>query len=485
MNVNYNSSTLPGLGDVQLIEQLNAHISSRNIAAATEVSAEAVRRYGMSLEVLLLHAQLLQQHAPGVPIRSVYQRALQFYEDVVLVRFPDLLKPPLSEKYPTVFLRIAECYEGVDLIVKAIEFYELTLRFEGLQEIALKKLVELCVQEDELQKALMHFEKYTTLTKSKEGPFSTEILEQLTCLQNQKKKSLRPIWGTYPAMEQFEGDLGEFIRDALVPDLIAEKFISDSSKVFTIGSCFADNLAKAMRSLGLLAFSASVGEHVNNTASNLSMIEYLAFPTQDKSKTVERIESLLASAGISIDQMRSSLMEANIFVMTLGVAGGFFDTTNNNVIVPDSVLNLVKQLGARYEFRFMSVNENLENVSKVIQTVKNLNDKIKIILTVSPVPLSHSFGTKSALVADCLSKSTLRVVASEICRIYPEVIYWPSFEIFRWVGSTRSSFYGEDDHNAGHPSSRIIAQTINSFIDTFSLDSTMLGRRVAPSDFYR
>jgi hypothetical protein len=37
--------------------------------------------------------------------------------------------------------------------------------------------------------------------------------------------------------------------------------------------------------------------------------------------------------------------------------------------------------------------------------------------------------------ADCLSKATLRVAVDQLVTSTPYCLYWPAFEIVRWLGS--------------------------------------------------
>jgi hypothetical protein len=111
----------------------------------------------------------------------------------------------------------------------------------------------------------------------------------------------------------------------------------------------------------------------------------------------------------------------------------------------------------------------VENALYLINFMRKLSPSLKIILTVSPVPLNASFGNASCVQADCLSKSTMRVAAHEIVN-HPAVgniIYWPSFEIFRWAGSNTSDYFAADDGAAWHVSEEKVGGTIQAFLDTF------------------
>jgi hypothetical protein len=64
----------------------------------------------------------------------------------------------------------------------------------------------------------------------------------------------------------------------------------------------------------------------------------------------------------------------------------------------------------------------------------------------------------------------MRLVAHEVVNNsnIPNILYWPSFEIFRWAGSNASSYYAADDRAAWHVSEEKVAGTIRAFVEMFS-----------------
>jgi hypothetical protein len=61
--------------------------------------------------------------------------------------------------------------------------------------------------------------------------------------------------------------------------------------------------------------------------------------------------------------------------------------------------------------------------------MKTINPKLKIILTVSPVPLTATNSGKHVLIATMQSKSILRAVAGQLSDEYSYIDYFPSYEI--------------------------------------------------------
>lgn len=92
---------------------------------------------------------------------------------------------------------------------------------------------------------------------------------------------------------------------------------------------------------------------------------------------------------------------------------------------------------------------------------------IKIILTVSPVPLGMTFNQEDIIVANNYSKSQLVTVAREICSEFKNVDYYPSYEIV--MTSPFQSTWKED---RSHPKLDVIEAVIERFIKVCSLFST-------------
>lgn len=275
--------------------------------------------------------------------------------------------------------------------------------------------------------------------------------------------------GRYPETQDFLGDLPKLIRDHIAVNLnSAPKFVSRTTKFFTMGSCFARNLAKSLRDNNYTAHHLEISEYINTTFANRVFVDWLRGAEIDDSVR-ERIVELLPE-GWSKEASLEVIKSSDVFILTLGVAAAFFDRTTGAFVLPrPSALNS-RALAERYQFRTATVQENVDNVLYLIDFVRSLAPKVKIVVTVSPVPILASFEYESAVQADCLSKSTMRLVAHEIVNKsnLADIWYWPSFEVFRWGGSNASNYYAADDGAAWHVSEEKVAGTISAFIDMFS-----------------
>ncbi|WCS26424.1 GSCFA domain-containing protein [Methylobacterium sp. NMS14P] len=266
----------------------------------------------------------------------------------------------------------------------------------------------------------------------------------------------------YPQTADFHGNLADLIVDHIAPELRAHpKFIGPATRFFTMGSCFARNLSDSLRKAGLSSQHLELTEHVNTTFANRAFVDWL----RGADSEVGARFAELAPAGWSAASTLAAIATSDVFILTLGVAAAFFDRHTGAFALPRSSALSSRALANKYVFRTTTVQENVDNVAHLIDFVRSLNPNIKIVLTVSPVPLMASFEFESCVQADCLSKSTMRLVAHEIVSVIkpPNTIYWPSFEVFRWAGSNASTFFGADDGASTHVSDYAVSETIRAF----------------------
>jgi hypothetical protein len=219
----------------------------------------------------------------------------------------------------------------------------------------------------------------------------------------------------------------------------------------------------------------NIAEHINTSYANKYFVDWLAGTLPDGALS-ERILELLPP-GFSKESLISTVQECDVFILTLGVAPAFFDKKTGEFILPKPTTLNTLALAEKYEFRTTTVEENVKNITYLLSYVRRLNPSAKIIVTLSPVPLMMTFEMNSAIAADCLSKSTLRIAANEIVHNsgLNDIYYWPSFEIFRWLGChSVEPFYGADDGAAWHVSEAAVNTTVNCFLETFSVNQSHL-----------
>jgi tetratricopeptide (TPR) repeat protein len=331
-------------------------------------------------------------------------------------------------------------------------------------------LSEILTQGNHLEESVASLEKAMALDPATfDTPANRETVALARTQTARPGATSRSKVGRYPETSVFLGDVRQLIRDHIAVNLQGgDRFLHPQSRIFTMGSCFARNLAKSLAKSGFAAHHMEISEYINTTFANRVFVDWL----RDEAiapAIAERIAELMPpnwSKANTLEVIRGS----NVFILTLGVAAAFFDRATGDFVLPrPSALNS-RALAEKYLFRTASVQENVDNVLHLLRFIRSISPDIRIVVTVSPVPLLASFEHESAVQADCLSKSTMRLVAHEVVNNsgLSNILYWPSFEVFRWGGSNASNYYAADDGAAWHVSEDKVAGTVQAFVEMFS-----------------
>lgn len=358
-------------------------------------------------------------------------------------------------------------------ISRAIElFQKLSTITNNADDFA--TLSEVLAKENKLPEAISALKKAMDLNPDKyDNETSNETIlaynSNIASTYETSRDKIKTIVGRYPLNEDFHGDIQTLIKKHIASNFTErDKFINNKTKFYTMGSCFARNIHRSLLNNGFQSYHMEISETINTTFANRAFIDWLDNKSQNTSIT-KRFEELLPSGSSSINTIEI-IKNSDVFILTLGVAYAFFDKINGEFVLPRPTQLNSRALAEKYDYRLTSVSENIENVQYLISYIRKISPNIKVIVTVSPVPIIASFGHPSCVQADCLSKSTMRLVADQIVNAsgIKEILYWPSFEIFRWAGSSSSNYYAADDGASWHVSEDKVGQTIASFIDIFS-----------------
>ena len=82
-----------------------------------------------------------------------------------------------------------------------------------------------------------------------------------------------------------------------------------------------------------------------------------------------------------------------------------------------------------HEFVNFTASEVRDDLFALIEAMRKLNPGVRLLLTVSPVPLIATRERRHVWVSTTYSKSALRVAADEAERRFADVIYFPSYEV--------------------------------------------------------
>jgi hypothetical protein len=157
------------------------------------------------------------------------------------------------------------------------------------------------------------------------------------------------------------------------------------------------------------------------------------------------------------------LAEATVFVFTLGLTEAWVNGKHGHTypVCPGTAAGGYDP--SCHHFHNFSFTEVLADMRSVQRLMRGINPSLKIILTVSPVPLMATMEQQHVLVASSASKAVLRSVCSELERDDAQLQYFPSFEI---VSATASQGrYFEPDHRTIRPEG--VAHVMRTFLSAY------------------
>jgi hypothetical protein len=256
--------------------------------------------------------------------------------------------------------------------------------------------------------------------------------------------------------------------------------IDSSTKVATIGSCFAQELAAAMGDVGIVG-GMHPGGLFYSTATIRQEMERIAGgwperaaepvwpipggcidPFRDYSTTHPDEATLLAERAAADAAADELFRGAKVVVATLGLIETFRNPVTGNVYRQIPHPAAYPTLGA--EFHRLTVDEMLGDLERIRTVVRDALGAT-LIITTSPVPLHTTFTDHDVRVANIESKSRIRAAVSEFVDRHPDVRYFHSYEMV--VTAERQSDYFREDgrHVHRHAVRYIVSEFLRLFGD--------------------
>ena len=278
--------------------------------------------------------------------------------------------------------------------------------------------------------------------------------------------------------------------------------IDRDAKIFTIGSCFAREVDKALRDLGFTVISrdSALDTEVERSGQDESLYnKYIVHSILNELRWA--IDPSIAHPGQAalvfngskwtdpqlggpsfsgtLDQMlnfrivfgatMARVKEADVVIITLGLVEAWYDKVSKLYLNGVPPLRSVKAEPDRFELRVLDYAEILEAMEQIHILLSNFGKPgWKMLLTVSPVALLSSFQDEDVLVANTYSKSVQRAAAEVFVARHDNVDYFPSYE-FVSLGSSKENW--AHDYRHVHPKvvSRIMSSVMSSYLDDSEL----------------
>ena len=169
--------------------------------------------------------------------------------------------------------------------------------------------------------------------------------------------------------------------------------------------------------------------------------------------------------------------QADVFVFTLGLTEAWLSRRDGAVfpLCPGTAGGSFDP--ALHEFRNLGFAEVRADMDAFLALAKAINPSLRMLLTVSPVPLAATASAQQVAVATSYSKSVLRAVAGDLWQSDPSVDYFPSYEIIT-APFMRGCFYEPDarevsTHGINHVMSIFFSQHVPRVSDVMLRESSI------------
>jgi PAS domain-containing protein len=117
-----------------------------------------------------------------------------------------------------------------------------------------------------------------------------------------------------------------------------------------------------------------------------------------------------------------------------------------------------------YEFYNMTVSEVVRDFLASVDRIREINPKVRIVLSVSPVGIIATYEDRHVVVSNTAVKAILRAAADEVVRARPNIAYFPSYDLVN-ASPNAARFYREDTRRIN---TQGIDRTMKMFFDHFT-----------------
>ena len=176
--------------------------------------------------------------------------------------------------------------------------------------------------------------------------------------------------------------------------------------------------------------------------------------------------------------VRKAVEEMDVFVFTLGLTEGWADTRDGAVfpLAPGVAGGVYDP--ALVSFVNFDETETFADLEFALAYIRRINPGVRIILTVSPVPLNATYVDRHVLVSTAWSKAVLRIAAEKAVLRFADCVYFPSYEIIT-SPHVRGAYYAEDRREVLEAG---VAHVMRLFMKHYTEATTASQSASAPED---
>lgn len=177
---------------------------------------------------------------------------------------------------------------------------------------------------------------------------------------------------------------------------------------------------------------------------------------------------MLAARATTLAAIRDAVTTAGCFIITLGLTESWRDAVHDTTYpaCPGTVRGTFDP--QRHTFHNGTFTDIHTDLTEAVALARAANPGLRILLTVSPQPITATATDQHVLVANADTKSLLRAVTGEVARECADIDYFPSYELITGA-PFRSAFFAPNlravtpegvDFVMGHLLSALAARTV-------------------------
>lgn len=258
------------------------------------------------------------------------------------------------------------------------------------------------------------------------------------------------------------GELGNRLEPLAKPGFRPSFRFAPGERIFTIGSCFARNIERVLETHGFAIPTrdiiradpefAQIGHNILNNYGAPAILneirwaldpshsfseEHAFFELYDGKYIDVHLNHALKPAPLDVVRARrrailsayQALRDCRVVIITLGLAECWFDCETGIYLNTPPRRSLIRAYPERFQLHVLSHDEVLGAMRETMALIREHgHPAVRVILTVSPVPLAATFREDDVMVANAYSKAVLRTVAEAITLTHDFVDYYPSYE---------------------------------------------------------
>ncbi|MCU0854351.1 MAG: GSCFA domain-containing protein [Rhodobacteraceae bacterium] len=302
----------------------------------------------------------------------------------------------------------------------------------------------------------------------------------------------------YPA----PGRDGDRLYPLASPSVTPGFRIAPTDTVFAIGSCFARNVEKALETAGLRVLSrgfdlGEIGDRLDDATNFFNKysihsvtneirwaLDRESFPGEaifyplgpdrylDLQLGVGRLDfpldTILAFRHRYLDAL-AAVAHADVVILTLGYVETWFDRALGLYLNVAPPAPLIRDQPGRFEFVVLSYNDVLAGLEAFHDLLlRHRTRPLRMLVTVSPVPLLSTFRGVDVLVANAYSKSVQRAALEEFVKGREGVDYFPSYEFVALSNPTVAWARNDYRHVSQDVINRIMDNVLTNYMGTDS-----------------